>query len=283
MELFVSFLVKKYILLSLIGLSFAPLYASSVHDWHIATLQEEENKIKAKFLKISGASEAEWQQALKQAAEQYDQKEVGYRAQLGAHPQPSDAIKNCAQSLLMEQGGDPAKLQIMSNSPGAGPVTYKSIIAISQDFLAKFNATQDETEGVLMHEIIHYIKQDEVCWLACKIMYDAKSWFIQIRLNPILHVWQLFREKRADILAGLSKPSRAQALANFYKKLLNSESYYPKDAHHPPMRKRIDYMLALYESMQSDRVTEPSVITKAISTFRHVMDRLAVEYSEAIA
>jgi len=240
------------------------LQSSPVDAYYHANLSQEEQALKTVFFRAVGMSELDWQKALEQAYVAYDEDEISIKKQSEKFPTPSFEIKQSIAKLMREQCLIPESVQVLGNKSGLVLRAFKSIILVADDFFKKYNATQDEIEAVLLHEIIHISKLDEVELLALKMIYDNLPWYTKLRVAPLLQRWKLFREKRADILAGLTSPARAYALASFYIKVLNSPYYLPSDPTHPPLHKRIEYMKALGDSLQKGSIDQPSRLAKGI-------------------
>lgn len=254
---------------------FFPLFLTAqniaVRDFHIDLLKQEEQKIKAKFWAVAGITEKEWQDALRQAQIDYNAVEHEVRAKYSACEPVSEEIKNMTNRLLTEQNINPDHIEIFGHTREGTLSAYASIILISESFLKSLDATQLETEAVIMHEIMHIAQQEQIERQCIRTIIKDALLFNKMRLIPIRNRWQRFREKRADILAGLTSLERAKALATLYSKLLKSDLYNSQDKNHPSLRARIEYMLSLHKQMESGKPKAHNIIEKGLFNLKHFL------------
>lgn len=233
----------------------------------IQELEQEDTQLKNKFKQALGITEKEWRTAIGQADKLFDVYDEEFKQEHCCSGPIHSDLEILTKNLLREKGIDFSQISLINH--GAPPIAYKKCIGLSIDFFKKYHATPEESEALIMHEIIHILYQDAVVWRAMFNLVDQA--FILKRPLGLLHMraWALFRERRADILAGLSGHGRAEALAHFYQKLSDSKDFNTWiDITHPKLKKRVNYLLALDQNSGEIKDKRPSFFTQVIKDLK---------------
>jgi hypothetical protein len=218
---------------------------------YVQKLDQEDALLKNQFRKALGISQEGWDSAIAHAHISCDSDDADFKKEYQNNDEVHSELRELATNLLKERGIDPSKIALINNSPQS-PTSCKSSIGLSIEFFSMHKATHEEKEAVIMHEIAHIIHKDSIVWRAMLDLVERAPFYKKPQGLLIMRKWSLFREKRADLIAGLSGYRRAQALAHFYKKLLESKQYNVWiNVTHPKLQKRIAYLNDLSKAIEN--------------------------------
>lgn len=217
-------------------------------------LDQEDASLKNQFKQALGISQKEWDLAIARAHISCDSDDADFKKEYQNNGEVDAELREFATHLLKEKGIDSSKIALINNSPGS-PTSCKASIGLSMEFFSMHKATHEEKEAVIMHEIAHIIYNDSIVWRAMLDLVERAPFYKKPQGLLIMRKWALFREKRADVIAGLSGYRRAQALAHFYKKLLDSKQYNVWiNVTHPKLQKRIAYLNDLSKAVENGEI-----------------------------
>lgn len=233
--------------------------APEVVDWYSMRLEEEDTALKKDFKKALGITDSEWDQAIIEARMLHELYDDVFKQMCEYNGSLSHEIMHIFEKICCEKGMKNSVLAL--NIGNSSPVAHMKYIGLSEEFFAQFNATREEQEAAIMHEVIHVAYEDVVALLAMENLLVKATDQQRTAAFPIMCKWRLFGERRADILAGLSAPFRAQALISFYKKLEKDPNYKQIVATtHPLWSDRMQYMENLRKDIDAGKVLGQSSI-----------------------
>jgi len=234
-------------------------------------LKEEWEHIEKDFLCTLRISKQTWETFKKNHQDQYKEIENDIKADQKKEAVPlSDSFKNVITKLFASLNIDTTNIDFSRNDKTHRLSSTDSAIFISEDQLQEDNLTGDQLQAALLHEMQHIFHKDHstLCFLG---LYAQKNLLKKIKLflfkryrkkyEDLFVRVAHFREKRADIGAGLHSLKYAKALLNFYKaELVN---YEDKDTNtHPKTSKRVAYMQKLVDDMESDHIMSTGCLYK---------------------
>jgi len=234
-------------------------------------LNNEWQNIEKEFLGIFGISRQAWEDFKKSRYDQYKKIENSMKAD---HKKSSMLLSGDFKSMVAKFFAslniDATNIDFFRNDKKSRLFSTDSGIYLSEERLNQDNLTEDELQVALLHEVQHILNKDHstLCFLG---LYAQENWLRRIgcvlfaryrkKYEDMFMRVTHFREKRADILAGLHGLKYARALLKFYKKEL--ETYEDKDTKtHPRSSARVAYMQKLVDDIQADPVMHKGFMYK---------------------
>ena len=221
-------------------------------------LHDEWKQLEKEVLDVFEMSDAEWAAFKKKNYSKYEAREASFKAKhKKGSTQLSDRVKNIISKFFAKFNIDSRAVDVIRNDKKDRLITTDSGIYLSERKLQVDNLTESELQAAILHEVQHILKKDDsLLWFLRLYKYKSIGRMLRCvfsisynrKCNKVIKKVAHFREKRADILAGLCSATYARALLQFYKKQL--ELYVDRDSwSHPKFSTRVAYMQKLCSDM----------------------------------
>jgi hypothetical protein len=238
---------------------------TAVEERYRKEFAQEETQLMQEACQILGITQAEWDQAIPALLERYnkrihDELAVTYEIPLSIN------YVTMVHEMLQKSNIDLKSIKIVRNDNFKGNIgvagnTTKGILCINERYCTAQNYSNDELKAYIAHEIQHLIHDDSFfSELTCVGNMNCKKVILWNRK------YKKFKERRADISAGLANLSYTQALRDIfatkgtYNSCMNYEEqiedafdienlWYTQE--HPAYKTRFTYMDKLYWEMMA--------------------------------
>jgi hypothetical protein len=223
----------------------------TVAQSYAARLAQEEQALFAQFFKIFNITPEIWQNykdSCKEPFFAYENNQIA-RANSEATQQLSPELARVVDRAIADSGIDRSidvYSDVMTHAIHNG-------VFINEPELNELNNNPTHMHATILHEMQHLIYQDLYVGY-CLETLKAQAMercpdFDLAQYNELMRQWYLFREKRADLMAGCTHPTCAKAMAEFWQSYI--ERYGDNDGAgtHPKPSDRLAYCQALESQM----------------------------------
>ena len=216
-------------------------------------LADEYNEILHGFLSMCGVSLTEWKAHVQSCLPNYE-KEEAHDAQAiknnGSKPLRPNTI--ALVKKMLEQAKINRPVHILSNQQtGNDAYARRSIVVINEQKCDTECPKQAYFEAMMSHEMQHLIFEDTFVGFCISELYkkhgqrvkNVQAW------NALLHRFEHFYERRADILGALAKPEYVAVRREAFNYLMTWFDL-SEDKDHPSMQSRYAQMVQIEREIQ---------------------------------